>query len=143
MGFGFIFGTLYYYTPYWNADLTDSLKRNADFHRYKPLKNNYMHLLHQELTALILKTFYEVYNELGYGFLEKVYQNALFLELKEKGLNVVPNKKIKVFYKGNNVGDYYSDLIVNDTVILELKAAECVVEEFETQLLNYLRATDC
>lgn len=102
-----------------------------------------MHLLHQELTALILKTFYEVYNELGYGFLEKVYQNALFLELKEKGLNVVPNRKINVFYKGINVGEYYSDLMVNDTVILELKATEYVVEEFETQLLNYLKATDC
>jgi len=76
-----------------------------------------MHLLHQELTALILKTFYEVYNELGYGFLEKVYQNALFLELKEKGLNVVPNRKINVFYKGINVGEYYSDLMVNDTVL--------------------------
>ncbi|WP_430400691.1 GxxExxY protein [Flavobacterium sp.] len=102
-----------------------------------------MHLLHNELTSLILKTFYDVYNELGYGFLEKVYQNALLIELKNKGLEVTSNEKIKVYYKGENVGDYYADIIVNNTVILELKAAECIVEAFENQLLNYLRGTDC
>jgi GxxExxY protein len=102
-----------------------------------------MHLLHNELTSLILKTFYEVYNELGYGFLEKVYQNALLIELKNNGLEVTSNQKIKVYYKGGNVGDYYADIIVNNTVILELKAAECIVEAFENQLLNYLRGTDC
>lgn len=102
-----------------------------------------MHLLHNELTSLILKTYYEVYNELGYGFLEKVYQNALLIELKNKGLEVSPNKKIKVYYKGDNVGDYYADIIVNDTVILELKAAEYIIDQFENQLLNYLKGTDC
>ena len=102
-----------------------------------------MHLLNNELTSLILKTYYEVYNELGYGFLEKVYQNALLIELKNKGLEVTPNKKIKVYYKGENVGDYYADIIVNDTVILELKAAEYIIDQFENQLLNYLKGTDC
>lgn len=102
-----------------------------------------MHLLHNELTSLILKTYYEVYNELGFGFLEKVYQNALIIELKNKGLEVTPNKKIKVYYKGENVGDYYADIIVNETVILELKAAEYIVDQFENQLLNYLKSTDC
>ena len=102
-----------------------------------------MHLLQNELTSLILKTFYEVYNELGYGFLEKVYKNALLIELKNKGLEVTSNEKVKVYYKGENVGDYYTDIIVNNTVILELKAAECIVEAFENQLLNYLRGTDC
>lgn len=102
-----------------------------------------MHLLHNELTSLILKTYYEVYNELGYGFLEKVYQNALLIELKSKGLQVTPNKKIKVYYKGENVGDYYADIIVNDTVILELKAAEYIIDQFENQLLNYLKGTNC
>ncbi|MBE9576612.1 GxxExxY protein [Flavobacterium proteolyticum] len=102
-----------------------------------------MHLLHQDLTSLILKTFYEVYNELGYGFLEKVYQNALLIELRKNGLEATPNKKIKVYYKGENVGDYYVDIIVNDTIILELKAADYIVEEFENQLLNYLKGTDC
>ncbi len=102
-----------------------------------------MHLLNNKLTSLILKTYYEVYNELGYGFLEKVYQNALLIELKNKGLEVTPNKKIKVYYKGENVGDYYADIIVNDTVILELKAAEYIIDQFENQLLNYLKGTDC
>lgn len=102
-----------------------------------------MHLLHNELTSLILKTYYEVYNELGYGFLEKVYQNALLIELKNKGLEVTPNKKIKVYYKGENVGNYYADIIVNDTVVLELKAAEYIIDQFENQLLNYLKGTDC
>ena len=94
-------------------------------------------------TSLILKTFYDVYNELGYGFLEKVYQNALIIELRNKGLEVNSNEKNKVYYKGESVGDYYADIIVNNTVILELKAAECIVEAFENQLLNYLRGTDC
>jgi GxxExxY protein len=102
-----------------------------------------MHLLHNELTSLILKTYYEVYNELGYGFLEKVYQNALLIELKKKGLDVIPNKKIMVYYKGENVGDYYADIIVNNTVILELKAAEYIIDQFENQLLNYLKGTNC
>lgn len=101
-----------------------------------------MELLHKDLTDLILKTYYEVYNELGYGFLEKVYQNSLFIELKNKGLDVVAQKKINVYYKGILVGDYYADLIVNDTIILELKATDCLVEEFENQLINYLRSTD-
>jgi GxxExxY protein len=82
-----------------------------------------MRLLHQELTEIIIKTFYEVYNELGYGFLERVYQNALYLELKNKGLYVETQKKIIVYYKGNKVGEYYADLIVEDLIILELKAA--------------------
>lgn len=102
-----------------------------------------MQLLHEDLTSLILKTFYEVYNELGYGFLEKVYQNALLIELRKKGLEATPNKKIKVFYKGENVGDYYAGIIVNDTIVLELKAADYIVEEFENQMLNYLKGTDC
>jgi GxxExxY protein len=102
-----------------------------------------MELLHKDLTDVILKTFYEVYNELGYGFLEKVYQNSLLIELRNKGLNVIPQKKIKVFYKGNEVGEYFADLIVEDKVVLELKAVEYIVEEFENQLLNYLKGTDC
>ena len=102
-----------------------------------------MELLHEELTNAIIKTFYEVYNELGYGFLEKVYQNSLFLELKNKGFKVEAQKKIPVYYKGIEVGEYYADLIVEDLVILELKAAEYIVKDFENQILNYLRSTNC
>ena len=102
-----------------------------------------MELLHQELTNVIIKIFYEVYNELGYGFLEKVYQNSLYLELKNKGLKVETQKRLAVYYKGTEVGEYYADLIVEDKIILELKAADCIVKDFENQILNYLRATDC
>lgn len=101
-----------------------------------------MNLLHKDLTDQILKTFYDVYNELGYGFLEKVYQNALYLELKNRGFYVEAQKQIKVYYKNAQVGEYYADLLVNDLVILELKATDGLVKEFEYQLINYLRATN-
>ena len=101
-----------------------------------------MELLHKDLTDLIIKTYYDVYNELGYGFLEKVYQNSLYIELKNRGLKVEAQKQIKVYYKNIAVGEYYADLIVNDTIILELKATDVIVKEFEFQLINYLKATD-
>jgi len=100
-------------------------------------------ILHRELTSSILKLFYEVYNELGYGFLERVYHNALYHELKANGFNVESQKKIKVYYKEIEVGEYIADIIVNDLVILELKAQECLVEANEFQLINYLKSTEC
>lgn len=99
-------------------------------------------LLHKELSDAILKVYYAVYNELGYGFLEKVYQNAFYLELKNQGFNVIAQQQIKVFYKDDLVGEYYADLVVDNLIIIELKAAESLVQENELQLLNYLRATD-
>ena len=102
-----------------------------------------MELLHEELTDAIIKTFYEVYKELVYGFLEIVYQYSLYLELKNKGYKVEAQKKISVYYKGTEVGEYYADLLVEDLIILELKAADCIVKDFENQILNYLRGTDC
>jgi GxxExxY protein len=101
-----------------------------------------MKLLQEDLTNGIIKAFYVVYNELGYGFLEKVYQNSLFIELKASGFQVEAQKQIKVNYKGFEVGEYYADIVVNGLVILELKAAECLVKEFEAQLINYLRGTN-
>ncbi|WP_366183714.1 GxxExxY protein [Flavobacterium ovatum] len=102
-----------------------------------------MELKHQELSDAILKTFYEVYNELGFGFLEKVYQNSMYVELKSRGFSVEAQKRIEIYYKGVEVGEYYADIIVEDKIILELKAAECIVKENENQILNYLRATHC
>lgn len=99
-------------------------------------------ILQRDLTGSILKLFYNVYNELGYGFLERVYQNALFHELKTNGFKVDAQKKIKVYYKGIEVGEYYADIIVNDLVILELKATEFMAEAYEFQLINYLKSTD-
>ena len=97
---------------------------------------------YKEITDVIIKLFYKVYNELGFGFLEKVYQNALFIELTANGFEVEPQKQIKVYYNGRQVGDYYADIIVNDLVILELKANERLLQENEFQLINYLRATN-
>ena len=99
-------------------------------------------MLHSDITQLIIKCFFKVYNTLGYGFLEKVYENAMFIELVESGLFVEKQKSIKVYYGDHQVGDYYADLIVEHLVIVELKAAECIVEEHKEQLINYLKATD-
>ena len=92
---------------------------------------------HSDLTEKIIKAFFAVYNTLGYGFLEKVYENVLFIELKKSGLYVEKQKQIKVFYKDNEVGVYFADLIVENAVIIELKAAEGISEEHEFQLINY------
>ncbi len=99
-------------------------------------------MLHEDLTEKIIGAFYKVYNELGSGFLEKVYQNALYFELQSMGLDVVAQKPIKVYYFDKLVGEYFADIIVKDTVILELKAVEYLLEEHEYQLLNYLKATN-
>lgn len=97
--------------------------------------------LHKSLSDSILKIYYEVYNELGYGFLEKVYQNAMYFELKSQGFKVEAQKQIKVYYKSQIVGEYFADIIVEDSITLELKACECLMDEHQAQLLNYLRAT--
>lgn len=98
--------------------------------------------LHSTLTRNIIKAYYNVYNKLGYGFLEKVYENALMLELKKFDLKCEKQKPITVFYDEENIGEYFADIIVNDCVIIELKATECLLEEHEAQLINYLRATN-
>ena len=97
---------------------------------------------HASLTNAIISTFYFVYNSLGFGFLEKVYENALAHELRKRGHRVVQQAKITVYYDQVVVGEYYADLLVDDLVILEIKAAVSIAEEHEIQLLNYLKATD-
>lgn len=96
---------------------------------------------HNQVTKDIIKAFYNVYNTLGFGFLERVYENALMIELNELGYSVKPQQNIKVLYKGIIVGEYFADLVVEDVVIVELKAVECLAKEHETQLVNYLKAT--
>jgi len=97
---------------------------------------------HKELTDKIIKAFYKVYNELGFGFLENVYQNALYFELKNNQLKVEAQKPVKVYYQNQLVGNYKADLIVDNIIILELKAVEYLAEEHELQLINYLKATN-
>ncbi len=99
-------------------------------------------MLHEELSGKILNAFYAVYNRLGHGFLEKVYENALVIELKKRELDVQQQRRIDVYYEGYEVGEYYADILVNDLVILELKAAEAIAPEHEAQLINYLAATN-
>ena len=96
---------------------------------------------HEQLTKQIIQAFYTVYNALGYGFLEKVYENALAVELREMGLTVVQQAEIKVYYAGVLVGKYYADLLVADAVIVEIKAVKEFLKAHEAQLLNYLKAT--
>ena len=98
-------------------------------------------LLHKSITDKILKVYYEVYNELGYGFLEKVYQNAMYFELKSLGYKVEAQKQIKVYYKKQLVGEYYSDLLVEDKVIVELKSTELLMNAHVAQIINYLKGT--
>ncbi|MGV9014018.1 MAG: GxxExxY protein [Flavobacteriales bacterium] len=97
---------------------------------------------HSELTEQVIQKFYKVYNTLCHGFLEKVYESAMFHELTSAGLQVKRQCPITVFYDGVEVGSYYADLIVQGLVIVELKAAESICEEHECQLINYLKATD-
>jgi len=99
-------------------------------------------MLHSEITEKIIKAFFKVYNTLGYGFLEKVYENALVIELQKMGFNISQQHNIKVYYDMKMVGDYYTDVIVDDSIIIELKAAETLKKEHKTQLINYLKATD-
>ena len=98
-------------------------------------------LKHGDLTEKIIGTFYEVYNELGFGFLESVYEEALKMALEEKGFEVKQQENIPVWFRGKQIGDFDADLIVNDLVILELKAVRKIINKHEAQLLNYLRAT--
>ena len=95
-----------------------------------------------EITDRIICCFYNVYNKLGYGFLEKVYENALTIELEGCGLLVQQQSPINVNYAGQTVGTYFADLLVEGKVIVEIKAAQELTAAHEAQLLNYLKATD-
>jgi GxxExxY protein len=97
---------------------------------------------HQELTEKIIKAAQNVHNTLGYGFLEKVYHNAMVLELRKMGLEVVSEKPITVYYDSQVVGEYIADIVVADKVILEIKAVQTINPTHEAQLVNYLKATN-
>lgn len=99
-------------------------------------------LKHSELTDKVIQAFYEVYNSLGYGFLEKVYENALMIELKKMGIPAVAQSPIKVLYEGTVVGEYFADIFVQDCIIVEIKAVRNLSPEHEAQILNYMKATN-
>ena len=97
---------------------------------------------YKSLTEKIIRIFYRVYNHLGYGFLEKVYENAMMIECKRESLPAFSQYAIKVFYEDEIVGEYFADILVDDKVIVEIKATTNLAIEHEAQLLNYLKATD-
>ncbi len=99
------------------------------------------HGLHSETTQKILGVFFDVYNELGGGFLESVYQQALRIALVQAGLRVAAEVSVPVYFRGEIVGNFRADLIVNSVVLLELKAVSAFDREHEGQILHYLRAT--
>ena len=96
---------------------------------------------HEELTEKIIGCVYAVYNQMGFGFLESVYEKCLLIELKKTGLKVEAQSPISVFYDDELVGEFFADVIVEDTIILELKSVRRVVQAHEVQLVNYLTAT--
>ena len=105
---------------------------NADYQDFK----------HKELTEKIIKIFYRVYNTLGYGFLEKVYGNAMMMRFRKDGIPAVAQSSIRVMYEEECIGEYYADILVDNKVIVEIKAIKRFAKENEAQLLNYLKATD-
>ena len=100
-----------------------------------------MELKHKELTEKIIQCCFKVHNTLGFGFLEKVYENALVIELSKAGLDAKQQYPIQVYYDGEIVGDYQADILVEDKVILELKSIDRIADIHEIQLKNYLKAT--
>ncbi|MBC8440395.1 MAG: GxxExxY protein [Deltaproteobacteria bacterium] len=104
---------------------------NADYQDFK----------HTDLTKKIIAIFYQVYNTLGYGFLEKVYEKAMMFEFKKAGISANSQFPIKVDYQGHIVGEYFADILIENKVIIEIKAAKDLSLENEAQLLNYLKAT--
>jgi GxxExxY protein len=102
------------------------------------MSDNYKH---SQITEQIIKAYYKVYNKLGVGFLEKVYENAMMIELKKLNLNCESQAQIKVYYNDQCIGEYYADIIVEGKVIVELKAVKEVQKIHEVQLVNYLKAT--
>ena len=106
------------------------------------MNTDYQNIKFKDITEKIIEIFYKVYNKLGYGFLEKVYENAMMIEFKKEGIPAVPQSAIKVFYEGEVIGEYFADILIDNKVIVEIKAAKGLAVENEAQLLNYLKATN-
>jgi GxxExxY protein len=106
------------------------------------MNTDYKGSKYRELTEKIIGIFYKVYNNLGYGFLENVYENAIMIDFKKENIPAVSQYAIKVSYEDEIVGEYFADILVDNKVIVEIKAAKTSALEHEAQLLNYLKATD-
>jgi GxxExxY protein len=100
-----------------------------------------MHILHGNVSEKVIKSFYHVYNTLGYGFLEKVYENALRVSLCKLGVDVAQQMPVAVQFEGEVVGEYFADLLVSGVIVVEVKVADAIAPEHEAQVINYLNAT--
>ena len=103
----------------------------------KPFEGKYA-----DLSEKIIKVFYQVHSELGFGFSEKVYQKAYGIALREAGMKVDEQVSIKVYFRSQLAGEFFADMIINEIILLELKSAGSILEEHEAQLLNYLKASE-
>lgn len=119
-----------------------NLATDTHGHTQTLYKQNRIHMNLNDITYKINGAIFEVNRELGHGFLEKVYENALLIELKERGLKAEKQVSIKVNYKEKIVGEYFADIVVENQIIIELKAVESLQKIHEAQLLNYLKATE-
>jgi GxxExxY protein len=106
------------------------------------MKENVSGLKHRDLTQKIIGVFYEVYNELGHGFIESVYESAFEIALTSKGLTILRQIEVPVWFRGRKIGDFTADMLVDKCILLELKAGRALNSAHEAQLLNYLRATE-
>ena len=109
---------------------------------WKQIHTDFQDSKHTTLTAAVISIFYKVYNKLGYGFLEKVYENAMMYEFKKAEISAVSQSPIKVLYEEEVIGEYFADILVDGKVIVEIKAAKSLSPDHKAQLLNYLKATD-
>ena len=100
-----------------------------------------MELAYKDLSYRIVGLAMRVHRELGYGFLEKVYENALMVLMRKEEIPAAQQKPVTVFFEGESVGDYYADILVDDVIIIELKVAEKIADVHRAQILNYLKAT--
>jgi GxxExxY protein len=100
-----------------------------------------MALLYEELSAKVLGACFEVMNELGAGFLEGVYQKALLIALQQKGIKAIPQFPLEVSFRGQVIGNYFADILVEDKIIIELKTVSVLIPEHQAQVINYLKAT--
>ena len=106
------------------------------------MNTDFQDMKNKALTENIIKIFYNVYNILGYGFLEKIYENAMMIEFRKASIPAESQSPIKVIYEGEIVGEHFADIKVDDKVIVELKASKSLTPDHHAQLLNYLKATD-
>ena len=106
------------------------------------MNTDYEDFKYKKVTEGIIEIFYRVYNKLGYGFLEKIYENAMMKEFKKNGIPAVSQSAIKVIYEDEIIGEYFADILVDNKVIVEIKASKSLAKENEAQLLNYLKATE-